>query len=140
LKFIEAKNIKRAISPNTNNAIKHSEGEYIKIMYMDDFFVDNNALEKISNAKDNTNFAWCVNGCFHCDSINFLYNRHIPHYNHDIHLGKNTISCPTVLTLRQKEYFDESLDMLMDCEFYKRMYILCVKGLETFLVSIYETK
>jgi hypothetical protein len=29
---------------------------------------------------------------------------------------------------------------IVTIKFYKRMHILCVKGLETFLVSIYETK
>lgn len=123
ISLIDASGVKRTISANTNNAIKNCTGEYIKIMYMDDFFIDNNALEKIIKASEESPNKWIVNGTLHCESIHFPHSRLIPQYNDNIHLGQNSISCPTVLTLKQKEYFDEELNMLMDCEFYKRMYI-----------------
>lgn len=123
LKFIDATSIKKSNSANVNNAIKNCSGEYIKIMFMDDFFVNNTALSKIYERMSNTNAMWCVNGCVHCNNIHHLFNRHIPYYNHEIHLGKNTISSPSVLTLREKQYFDDSLSMLMDCEMYKRLYV-----------------
>jgi len=37
---------------NVNNAIKHATGSIIKLLYMDDFFIDGAALQKISDAFD----------------------------------------------------------------------------------------
>lgn len=107
-----------------NNALKYCTGDIIKPMMADDFFVDTYALEKIVNCmKLNSDKKWLVSGCVHCDSIHFLYRRMIPSYNHDIHRGKNTISSPSVLVMKQVEFFDENLSMLMDCEMYKRLYV-----------------
>lgn len=120
--YLNAKNIERSIGPNLNNAIKHANGDLIKPMCHDDFFIDEYALEKIINAFDEKT-EWLVNGCVHCNSIHFLYQRMIPFYNDKIHHGYNTISSPSVLTIKNKEYFDENLKMLIDCELYKRLYI-----------------
>src|SRR3990167_11187202 len=35
---------------NTNKAIQGCSGEFIKILYMDDYFADNNALKRIVEA------------------------------------------------------------------------------------------
>jgi len=109
---------------NFNNAVKHCTGDLIKIMCLDDYFVDSNALSKIANhMKSNANVGWLINGCIHAQSMNKFYDRMIPYYHEKIHLGANTISSPSVLTMRNKDYFDEKLVMLLDCEMYKRLYI-----------------
>jgi len=73
--------------------------------------------------KSNANVGWLINGCIHAQSMNKFYDRMIPYYHEKIHLGANTISSPSVLTMRNKDYFDEKLVMLLDCEMYKRLYI-----------------
>ena len=112
-----------SMAANFNSAIKNCEGDLIKTMCCDDFFVDNTALEKIVNKFTNSSIEWLLNGCVHAqDNIYMFYDKMIPFYNHKIHLGKNTISSPTVLTMKNKNYLDESLMLLVDCELYKRLY------------------
>ena len=115
-----------SIAPNINNAMRHANGEYIKILYQDDFFYDEESLfsivEYIENKKD---VRWLVTGCAHTRDLETMYDPMIPKYNQNIHLGINTISAPTVLTIKNDEnklYLNESLRFLDDVEYYKRHY------------------
>lgn len=108
---------------NFNNAVENCSGDLIKIMCLDDYFLDPSALTKIVKLmKENTNNEWLINGCVHSQHMNKFYDKMIPYYHEKIHLGANTISSPSVLTLRNKHYFDENLIMLLDCEMYKRLH------------------
>ena len=123
IKYLSSKHIKRSNSANANYAIQNCDGDLIKIMFMDDFFTDSTAISEIAKSMALKNSLWCINGSLHCKNIHFLDKPMIPKYHEDIHLGENTISSPSVLTLRNKEYFDENLIMLMDCDMYKKLYI-----------------
>lgn len=110
---------------NTNNAIKNSDGEIIKIMFQDDFFFDESALEKIVQTYIQNKCEWIVNGCNHTnDGVTFSRDM-IPHWNNDIIFGVNTISSPSVLSFKNNNncFFDENLVMLMDCEMYYQLYL-----------------
>jgi len=122
VKYIDAKNTKRSNSPNANNAIKECTHEIIKILFQDDFFILDTALEQIVNSFNNPSVNWSVTGCKHCQNIHYMESPFIPTYNQHIYLGKNTISSPSVLAFRNKHYFDENLVMLMDCDLYKKLY------------------
>ena len=47
-----------------------------------------------------------------------------PKYNKKIHLGKNTIGSPSVLSIKNENplFFDENMTWLLDCDYYKRLY------------------
>ena len=107
---------------NFNNAIKNCTGDIIKIMCGDDYFIDPGSLSKIANKFKENKENWLLSGCLHSSIMNVFYDRMIPRYHDQIHLGANTISSPSVLSFRNKEYFDENLVMLLDCEMYKRLY------------------
>ena len=116
---------KRGNSPhNLNYGLSKANGEIIKVMFQDDFFINPNALELISEKFKSDNCKWLVNGCCHTtDSVNF--NRYmIPSWNVDIPNGVNTISSPSVLSFVNQDidYFDENLVMLMDCDYYYTLY------------------
>lgn len=118
----------KGMASNTNAAIKHSRGELIKILYMDDFLIDNEALETIAKKFHGQ---WLVNACLHVDEWGVIGTLHIPSYNDRIIEGFNTIGSPSVLTLKNTNlidgellYFDENLGWLLDCDYYKRMYEL----------------
>jgi hypothetical protein len=54
-----------------------------------------------------------------------MYRTFYPSWNENIYVGINTISSPSVITIKntdEKLYFDEDLIWLMDVEYYKRMY------------------
>jgi glycosyltransferase involved in cell wall biosynthesis len=111
-------------SANLNNAIKHADGKIIKILFQDDFLFDEKSLEKTVANFDLETDKWLVSACEHSrDGKNFT-RAFYPHYNPKMHLGKNTISSPSVLTIKNDPplLFDENLIWLMDCDYYRRCY------------------
>jgi hypothetical protein len=111
-------------SANLNNAIRHATGTLIKILFQDDFLFDEHALEETVRNFDLEKDTWLVSACKHStDGKNFT-QPYYPTYNHKIHLGKNTISSPSVLTIKNNSplLFDENLLWLMDCDYYRRLY------------------
>ena len=124
IKYVNTRNVPRKIADNFNQAINNCSGDVIKPMCSDDFFVDDHALEKIIFHFKDRNVNWLVSGCVHSNSIHHFYDRMIPYYHDKIHLGANTISSPSVLSMREKLNFDENLLLLIDCEMYKRLHTL----------------
>jgi glycosyltransferase involved in cell wall biosynthesis len=124
IKYFRNENNRGNSPANLNFGLRHANGEIIKIMFQDDFFVNNNSLNLIENAFLNKNTKWLVNGCCHTtDSVNF-YNFMIPSWNDKILEGVNTISSPSVLSFINDKisFFDENLTMLMDCDYYYILY------------------
>lgn len=112
------------MAENTNAAMRQAKGDIIKILYLDDYFANEFALQNIVNAFDgNPECAWLATGCFHDDGVSRYLNAHVPHYNEDILSGKNTIGSPSVMSLRDglEMYFDEKLSWLLDCDLYYRL-------------------
>lgn len=111
-------------SANINYAIKKAKGKLIKILFQDDFLFNSKSLEEIVKNFDLKKDYWLVTACKSSkDGIHF-YRAFFPRYNDLIHLGNNTISSPSVLTLKNDNplLFDEKLIWLMDCDYYKRCY------------------
>ena len=111
----------KGISANTNNAIKQAKGELIKILFQDDFLYSENSLQEIV---DNFKGDWMVTACEHSPDGKTMTKPFYPVYNDKIYLGNNTISSPSVLTIKNDNplLFDENLSMLMDVDYYKRCY------------------
>lgn len=125
IKYYKNDNGRGKIAPNLNNAILNSKGLFIKILFQDDFLYDINSLEFIYKAiEKNQDKCWFVTSCVHTDDAVNMYNPMVPHYHDRIYAGVNTISCPTVLTIKNEDpiLFDESLNWLVDVEYYKRLY------------------
>ncbi len=109
---------------NTNKAINMCSGDIIKVMFQDDFFYDDEALEKIVNEFDNSDKMWLVNGSNHTqDDGHSFYWELYPTWNDKLLEGVNTISSPSVLSFKKEvvNRFDENLVYFMDCEFYYGM-------------------
>lgn len=114
---------------NLNNAIKNCSGEIIKIMFQDDFFYDDESLEKIYNAFGLNDY-WLVCGSNHTNNDgNSFHWDFYPKWNDNILDGVNTISSPSVVSAKKevfdRVYYDTNLVMMMDCEFYyhtKKLY------------------
>jgi glycosyltransferase involved in cell wall biosynthesis len=122
--YVRNENLRGNSPANLNNGLKLAKGEIIKIMFQDDFFVNKNSLEMIKNHFDNNSCYWVVNGCCHTtDGVN-LDKYMIPSWNDKILEGVNTISSPSVLSIKNSEisFFDENLTMLMDCDYYYTLF------------------
>lgn len=114
-------------SKNLNNTLWNANGEFVKIIFQDDFFYDPKALslavEKMEASPDKT---WGYMGIIYTDEqcTKFWPFPFKPRYNDKILTGANTIGCPSVLFLRGTQFglFDENLLLLMDCEYYYRLH------------------
>jgi glycosyltransferase involved in cell wall biosynthesis len=116
---------KRGNSPaNTNNAIKKSQGKLIKILFQDDFLYHEKSLEDIAKSFDLHKDAWLITGSESTMDTKVFFRPHTPYYDDRTILRTNTISSPSVLTIKNKDplFFDENLVWWMDLDYYKRCY------------------
>ena len=128
IKYLRNSNGIGKIAPNINNAIEHSSGLFIKMLFQDDFLYDTDSLQIIADSiAENQDKDWFITACVHTDDCVTMYDRMTPYYHDRIYAGINTISCPSVLTIRNeyaKPKFDETLNWLVDVEYYKRLHTL----------------
>lgn len=124
LHYFQNPNDRGSSSANLNNAIKHASGKLVKFLFQDDFFYSPTSLQDIVEQFDIATDRWLVTACEHSRDGRTFYHPFFPKYNPQIHLGKNTISSPSVLTIKNDKplLFDEHLIWLMDCDYYKRCY------------------
>jgi glycosyltransferase involved in cell wall biosynthesis len=120
---------KRGNSPaNLNNAIKKCSGEVIKIMFQDDFFYDDEALEKIYYILMDSNKNWLLNGTNHTKNHGHsFYWEMYPRFNDNLLRGVNSVSSPSVVAFKKDctILFDEDLKYLMDVDYYYGMREKC---------------
>jgi hypothetical protein len=124
IKYLRNEFKRGSSSSNINNAINNCDGQLIKILFQDDFFYDDKSIENIVEAFDQ-NDEWLVCACTHTQNGTSFYNEFYPSWNYNMIKGVNTISSPSVLTIKnhKKERFDNNLIWLMDCDFYTQLYI-----------------
>ena len=124
INYVKNEDRRGQISANTNCALRHADGEILKVMFQDDFILTKNLVEELDKAfVDDVD--WAVTGFAHTlDDGHTHYNPKIPEYNNRLLEGVNTLSSPSILAIRNgiDEYFDEELTMLMDCDMYYRLY------------------
>jgi glycosyltransferase involved in cell wall biosynthesis len=126
IKYIKNSIGRGKIAPNMNNAIKHSNGAFIKMLFQDDFLYDTDSLQIIYDSiVENQDKDWFITACVHTDDCVTMYDKMTPYYHNRIYAGVNTISCPSVLTVRNEvdmPIFNDSLNWLVDVEYYKRLH------------------
>lgn len=124
IRYIKEPTGVRASSVNINNAIRNATGELIKILFLDDFLYHDDALKDIVEAFDVKKDSWLVTASIHTHDAVTYYRHFQPRYDDRLILKKNTISSPSVLTIKNKEplLFDEKLIWWMDLDYYKRCF------------------
>jgi len=126
IRYIKNTSNKKNAANNVNNAVKHATGEIIKLLYMDDYFVDQDALLKISNAFDNNpDGKWFISGFTHSneDRTQFFDTRH-PWYGNKYVNGDNTTGNPSNYAVRNNcaIKMDDDLQWIVDGEYFYRSY------------------
>ena len=122
IKYIRNENNRGSSSSNINNAMNYCTGDYIKIIFQDDYLYDEKSIQNIINCLDEDTI-WLATTSEHSIDGITCYNRFLPEYNERIWTGSNSISSPSVITVRndKKLPFDDELIWMMDCDWYKRM-------------------
>lgn len=108
---------------NINIALSECTGRIIKIMFSDDIFVDETALEIIKKQYDETKCSWMFSGFCGTSDGKHLYDLKVPVWTDYMLEGRNLLSSPSVVSFLNecKVEFDENLKLFLDTEFYHRM-------------------
>jgi len=125
IKYYKNKSEVKNAANNINFAMSKAAGEIVKILYMDDFFVDNRALEKIYNAFQQSNGKWMIVGFTHCDmERSRFFDTRTPWFGNKYVNGDNTTGNPSTYAVRKNDllYMDENLLWLVDGEYFYRSY------------------
>jgi len=136
IRYVRNERRRGSSSANLNRAFSESQGEFIKVLFQDDFLLTETALLRTVSTLRSTNSQWLICGTTHTrDGANF-FGEMIPAYHDRIHLGRNTVSSPSVLAMRRSAWldFDPKLIWLMDVDVYRRLRLRC--GLPTVLTDI----
>ena len=107
-----------------NVAIQKSKGEMVKLMGMDDYFFDQNALENIVKAFTLSPDSWWITAsCIHDDGKD-ISRPHTPSWNYQLYEGHNTVGGFACVSFRNQDVpkIDEGLDWVVDCDWYWRIY------------------
>ena len=116
---------KKNAANNVNHAIKYAKGEIVKLLYMDDFFVDSNALGKIAKAFDERPGKWLIGGFLNCnENRTQFFNARLPRYDNAYVNGDNSTGNPSNYAVRREcaLEMDENLAWIVDGEYFYRSY------------------
>lgn len=124
IKYISSPECAGSPTLNSTKAIKNCDGEWIKLLCLDDFLIYTSSLQRIVDALDD-NYNWMVTAYNHTyDRVNFE-RYHCPQLNPKICVV-NTIGTPSCMVLKNLKNipdFDTNLQYAYDCEFYHRMIL-----------------
>ena len=127
IKYFKNTSGKKNAASNVNNAVRHATGDIIKLLYMDDFFVDQDALLKIINAfeRSRPEGKWLISGFTHSneDRTQFFDTR-LPWYGNKYVNGDNTTGNPSNYAVRRDcaIEMDDDLLWIVDGEYFYRSY------------------
>lgn len=113
--------IKHSSMPITSNrTIESAKGEIIKMLYMDDYLADENALQHLI---DGWRGGWAASGCIHNDG-SAISNAHFPVWSEEVLKGQNTIGSPSVVAFTNtgQFLFDERMSWMLDLDLYRDLY------------------
>jgi len=121
--YIQNPNGRGFQAPNTNCALENAEGRILKLIYQDDIFVDDKALEKIKNAFNTSECKWLFHGFTHTTDGVETHRDCVPRWCDMILEGRNLLGSPSCIAMLNecKMYMDENIKLLIDTELYHRM-------------------
>jgi len=126
IRYVRNTSEKKNAANNVNNAVRHATGDIVKLLYMDDFFVDPFALQKISDAFDNKpEGKWFISGFTHCNEDRSQYfDTRLPWYGNKYVNGDNTTGNPSNYAVRRDcaIEMDDDLLWIVDGEYFYRSY------------------
>ena len=126
IKYIRKRYNTECPSDNLNVAMSNCDGDYIKILFQDDYLYNAVSIQKTVDAINaNPDVKWFASTSEHSNDGITCYRRLTPRWNDDMWCGHNSISSPSVITLKNDKdllFFDHSLVWLMDCDYYQNCY------------------
>jgi glycosyltransferase involved in cell wall biosynthesis len=121
--YIRNENGRGYQSTNTNCVLQNAEGRILKLIYQDDLFISDRALEKIKYSFDISDCKWLFHGFAHTTDGVETHRECVPKWTEMMLEGNNQLGSPScVAFLNGYEMdMDEHLKLLIDTELYHRM-------------------
>ena len=114
-----------SISSNLNVGLKHAQGAYLKILFQDDFLVEETYLFQLLQQLESNDYDAVFTGATHSKNSFEFFDEKKPQYNPFIIFGENSLSSPSTLTIHRRVLdsctFDVQFQLFMDCDFYYRL-------------------
>jgi hypothetical protein len=114
------------ISHNVNFGITQALHPYVKVLFQDDLLVETCYLQTIANIIREQSPDCIFTSATHTTNTVEFTGDMVPCNNEFLLFGQNTVSDPSVLTIRKSILeeipFDENVKLLMDCEFYYHLF------------------
>ena len=122
--YIRNTNGRGYLAPNTDCALENAEGKILKLIYQDDIFVDNQALEKINEAFV-PGVKWLLHGFTHTTDGVETHRHCVPQWSPRMLEGDNLLGSPSCTAFLRGSYLgmDHDLNLLVDTELYHRQRI-----------------
>ena len=122
--YIKNPNGRGSLAANTNCAIENAEGKILKLIYQDDIFISNDALQKIYEVFQN-GAKWLIHGFTHTTDGVETHRNCYPEWTARMLEGDNLLGNPSGTAFLNGTYdgMDEKLNLLIDTELYHRMRV-----------------
>ena len=126
IKYFKNDYMRGSTAANINFAIKHASGEILKILFMDDFFVDPEGLQlTYDQFQENPEGNWLVSGFVNCNEERTeFFDARLPWYGNPVVNGDNTTGNPSTYAVRREcaLEMDEHLKYVVDGEYFFRSF------------------
>jgi len=108
-------------APNTDCALENADGKILKIIYQDDIFVHDEALERI-HASFTPGVKWLIHGFSHTSDGVETHRDCVPQWTDRMIEGDNLLGSPSCVAFRKGSYLgmDNDIKLLIDTELYHR--------------------
>jgi glycosyltransferase involved in cell wall biosynthesis len=108
---------------NTNSVVEMCSCPYTKLIFADDLFINENALELIVQTFNKTNCDWSFSGFKHTSDGKVFVRPMIPRWTDMLLEGRNLMGSPSCVAFKTNKFlcFDPKVKLLMDTDFYYRM-------------------
>ena len=108
---------------NINTALENCSGDITKIIFSDDVFIKETALETINEVLQENN--WLFTGYCETDDGKEFYSFKEPRWAKETLIGRNLLSSPSGVAFKTEcgVRFDPKLKLLLDVDFYHSMRI-----------------
>jgi len=124
VKYLHYPHHRGNVAHNTNNAIKHAQGDFIKVMNQDDFFIHPNTLELAVNLIKE--YPWVIFSYSHVDLKTSIIKDHCtpshPFSKINLLKGINSIGNPSCSMFPKGFLMDPEVIYMIDCELYYQLY------------------
>lgn len=110
----------KGMANNTNHGLDQATGDVVKILFQDDYFLNENSLFQIVKHFTARTY-WLVTGCTHSAGDGGTFNDHYPFFS----FSENTIGSPSVLAFRREvlQRFDPQFHWVLDLDLYKQLFM-----------------